>query len=159
MEKVKIFRLAASIIVCQLAGIIGSVFTFPSIPTWYASISKPAFVPPNWVFAPAWTTLFLLMGISLYLVWEKGTGRKDVRLAVSAFGLQLVLNVIWSGLFFGLKNPGLAFGEIIILWIAILLNIVLFYRISRKAGLILVPYILWVSFAAFLNYSVWILNP
>ncbi len=144
------------ILICQFAGIIGSVFTAPSIPAWYASINKPDFNPPNWIFAPAWTTLFLLMGIALYLIWEKGI--KKNRIAIYVFSAQLILNVVWSLLFFGLQNPFLAFIEIIILWIAILATIILFYRIRREAGLILIPYIVWVSFAALLNYSVWVLN-
>ncbi len=158
MNKNKIVKLIAAIIICQIAAVIGSVFTAPSIPTWYASIQKPDFTPPNWVFAPVWTTLFLLMGISLYLIWDRGPEKKDVKLAISVFGIQLVLNVMWSVLFFGLQNPFFAFIEIIFLWIAILVNIILFYRISRKAGLLLVPYILWVSVAALLNYSIWVLN-
>jgi benzodiazapine receptor len=154
----KIVKLIAAILVCQITGFIGSFFTIPSIPTWYASIQKPAFTPPNWVFAPVWTTLFLLMGISLYLIWEKGLERKELKFAVSVFVIQLALNVIWSVLFFGLQSPFLAFVEIVFLWIAILVNIIVFYRISKLAGGLLVPYILWVSVAAYLNYSVWILN-
>ena len=149
-------RLLIAILICQFAGIIGSVFTTPSIPTWYAGINKPDFNPPNWLFAPVWTTLFFLMGISLYLVWEKGI--KTSRLAVYVFSAQLILNIIWSLLFFGLQNPFFAFIEIIILWVAILATILLFYRISKKAAILLIPYIAWVSFAAFLNYSIWILN-
>jgi len=154
----KWIKLIASIIICQLAGIIGSIFTAPSIPTWYATLQKPFFTPPSWVFAPVWITLFLLMGISLYLIWEKGLGIKNVRIAVSIFGAQLILNTVWSFLFFGLQNPFLAFIEILILWIFILASIILFYRISKKAGIILVPYIVWVTIATALNYSVWILN-
>jgi len=158
MKRDKIIKLITAVLICQFAGIIGSVFTTPTRPTWYASINKPEFNPPNWVFAPVWTMLFLLMGISLYLIWEKGLEKKEVKHAVYVFGLQLFLNIVWSFLFFGLQNPFLAFAEIVLLWIAILASIILFYRISKKAGLLLVPYILWVSFAAFLNYSVWILN-
>lgn len=158
MAKLNLFRLVISVIICQAAGITGSVFTAPSIPTWYAQVSKPEFVPPNWLFAPVWTALFLLMGISLYLVWQKGLERREVKFAISVFGIQLALNIIWSVIFFGLQNPGAAFAEIIVLWLSILASIILFYRIDRRAGLILVPYILWVSFAAFLNYSVWVLN-
>ena len=155
MDK-RVTRLIAAILICQLAGIIGSVFTTPSIPTWYAGINKPDFTPPNRLFAPVWTTLFLLMGISLYWIWEKGL--KKNKLAVYVFSAQLILNIIWSLLFFGLQNPYLAFIEIIILWIAILTTIILFYRISKKAGIMLIPYLVWVSIAAFLNYSVWVLN-
>ncbi len=156
MEKRKIIRLVASVIICNLAGIIGSIFTTSSIPTWYASINKPAFNPPNWIFAPVWTTLFILMGISLFLIWERGLEKN--KLAVSVFGAQLALNTLWSLLFFGIQNPFLAFIEIIFLWIAIAASIILFYRIDKRAAYLLIPYILWVSFAAFLNYSIWILN-
>lgn len=159
MERNKIVKLVAAILVCQVAGFIGSFFTAPSIPAWYASIEKPAFTPPNWVFAPVWTTLFVLMGISLYLVWDRGFERKDVKFAVYVFGVQLFLNILWSLLFFGLQNPLLALIEIVLLWIAILVNIVFFYRISKRAGVLLIPYIVWVSLAAFLNYGVWVLNP
>jgi len=159
MDKNKILKLIAAILVCEIAGGIGSLFTAPSIPTWYASIQKPAFNPPNWIFAPVWTTLFLLMGISLYLIWEKGLEKKEVKMAFSVFGIQLALNVIWSILFFGLQSPFFAFVEIVLLWIAILVNIIFFYRISKWAGILLIPYIMWVSVAAFLNYSVWVLNP
>ena len=151
-------RLVVAILVCQLAGVIGSFFTAPAISGWYATIQKPLFNPPNWVFAPVWTALFLLMGISIFLVWEKGLEKKEAKLAVSVFGIQLALNVIWSLLFFGLQSPFLAFIEIVFLWIAILATAFLFWRISKKAGLLLVPYLLWVSFAAFLNYDIWMLN-
>lgn len=158
MEKNKIIKLVAAVLFCQLAGIIGSIFTVSAISGWYSTIQKPLFNPPNWVFAPVWTTLFLLMGISLYLIWIKGLEKKEIKLAVSVFGLQLALNVLWSILFFGLKNPFLALIEIILLWIAILAATILFYKISKKAGLLLIPYLLWVAFAAFLNYSIWMLN-
>jgi benzodiazapine receptor len=156
--KIDFVKLVVSIVLCELIGSIGSVFTAPSIPTWYASLVKPWFTPPNWLFAPVWITLFFLMGISLYLVWDKGLEKKEVRLAVSVFGIQFILNVIWSLLFFGLQSPFYAFIEIIILWIAILVTIIKFYQVSRPAGVILLPYIIWVTIAAFLNYYVWILN-
>ncbi len=152
-------KLVAAILVCEFAGIIGSVFTIPSIPTWYASIQKPSFNPPSWVFAPVWTLLFLLMGISLYLVWIEGWKKRNVRKAILIFGVQLALNVLWSLLFFGLKSPFYALLEIVILWLAILLTIIEFYKISKKAALLLVPYLLWVSFASILNFYVWMLNP
>ncbi len=156
MERKKIAKLVAAILITNAAGLLGSVFTTPNIGGWYASIQKSAFTPPNWVFAPAWTTLFVLMGISLFLVWEKDL--KKNKIAVGIFVVQMTLNVLWSVLFFGMQNPFLAFVEIIALWIAILATIVLFYRVDRRAAWLLVPYIVWVSFAAFLNYSVWILN-
>jgi len=158
MEKNKLIKLIVAVVLCQLAGIIGSIFTVSAINGWYSTIEKPLFNPPNWIFAPVWTTLFLLMGISLYLIWEKGIQKKEIKTAVSVFGLQLALNVLWSVLFFGLKNPFFAFIEIILLWVTILATTILFYRISKKAGLLLIPYLLWVTFAAFLNYSIWMLN-
>lgn len=150
--------LFVSIIICQLAGVIGSIFTTSAIPRWYAGINKPSFNPPNWVFAPVWTTLFLLMGISLYLVWRKGLNEKDIKIAVAVFVFQLILNALWSFLFFGLESPFAAFIEIIFLWIAILASIILFFRISWVAGALLIPYILWVSFASVLNFAIWRLN-
>jgi len=145
-------RLLLAILVCQLAGVVGSFFTFSAVRDWYAYIEKPFFSPPNWVFGPVWTTLYTLMGISLYLVWRKGKG-------VSVwFWVQLVLNTLWSILFFGLRNPSLAFFEIVILWISIFLTIKQFYRVHRAAGFLLVPYLLWVTFAALLNVSIAMLN-
>lgn len=158
MERRNAYRLIAAIVLTQLAGLIGSIFTAPSIATWYAMIQKPSFTPPNFVFGPVWTALFLLMGISLYIVWGKGLHRKNVRNAIYVFAAQLALNVVWSALFFGLQNPAAAFVEIILLWIAIALTIVKFYVIDKRAAYLLVPYIVWVSFAAFLNYSIWVLN-
>ena len=158
MEKRDIILLIISVGVCQLAGIIGSVFTTPAIGTWYAVLVRPEFGPPNWLFAPVWITLFALMGISLYLVIRKGLNDKKVKLGVLFFGVQLALNTVWSFLFFGLRNPYYAFIEIIILWFAILLTIYQFLKIDRKAAYLLVPYILWVTFAAVLNYYIWILN-
>ena len=154
----RIIRLVVSVLVCQLAGVIGSFFTVPSIQTWYADINKPAFTPPDWVFAPVWVSLFFLMGVSFFLVWEKGFGRKESRLALYAFSIQLALNAAWSFLFFGLQNPFLAFVEILLLWAAILVTIILFYVISKKAAILLVPYIVWVTIATILNYSIWFLN-
>ncbi|MBN2517805.1 MAG: tryptophan-rich sensory protein [Candidatus Altiarchaeota archaeon] len=158
MKLNKAGKLIVAILVSEMAGIIGSVFTTPAIPTWYATLEKPFFNPPSWVFAPVWTTLFVLMGIAAYLVWEKGFEKKEVRKALSIFGVQLVLNTMWSILFFGAQSPLLAFIEIIILWFAILLTIVKFWRISKNAGLLLIPYIAWVSFASVLNLSIWLLN-
>ncbi|MFA5357848.1 MAG: TspO/MBR family protein [archaeon] len=157
-KKTNIFFLIGCVLFCELAGGIGSIFTMPMITTWYATLNKPFFSPPNWVFAPVWTTLFLLMGIALYLVLEKGLQKKEVKKAVSLFGAQLTLNIIWSFLFFGLMSPFLAFVEIIFLWAAIALTIKSFYPISKKAAWLLAPYICWVSIAALLNFSVWMLN-
>ena len=178
----KKIKFIVSILVCQLAGIIGSFFTAPAIPTsWFTELKKPSFFPPNWLFAPAWTFLYLLMGISLFLVWKKNwgiiipAGEQEKKAwnpfstklwrgswreenAIFIFALQLVLNILWSVIFFGLRSPGIAFFEILMLWVAILYTIVNFYRRSKPAAYLLIPYILWVSFAALLNFSIWQLN-
>ncbi len=158
MNKNKLIKFIAVIVLCEVIGAIGSVFTVPSISSWYALIQKPSFTPPNWVFGPVWTSLFFLMGVSLYLVLDKGLKNRNSKFAVSVFGVQFDLNVLWSFLFFGLRSPFLAFIEIIFLWFSILATIILFYRVSPKAGRLLVPYILWVTLASFLNYSEWMLN-
>jgi tryptophan-rich sensory protein len=155
----KVLLLVFSLVVCQLAGVIGSLFTTPAISTWYATLAKPSFNPPAWIFAPVWTLLFLLMGVALYLVLRGGMKKTLAKIAVIVFTGQLVLNVIWSVCFFYLKNPFFAFVEIIFLWLAILATIYFFAKINRVAAWLLVPYILWVSFAAFLNFNIWQLNP
>lgn len=152
-----IIVLIAAIIICQLAGAIGAIFTTPKIATWYASINKPIFNPPNWIFGPVWTTLFLMMGFSLYLIWISKSS-KDRTFALCFFGMQLLFNIVWSVLFFGLQNPFLAFIEIIILWLAILLTIIYSYKVSKDASYLMIPYILWVSFAAVLNFAIYFLN-
>jgi len=149
-------KLIASILICQMAGFVGSIFTASSIPTWYADLQKPTFSPPNWLFGPVWIILYTLMGISLYLVFNK---KKNIKTPLILFAVQLILNSIWSILFFGLQNPFYAFIEIIILWIAILLTIISFYKVSKNASLLLLPYIIWVSVATILNYYIWVLNP
>lgn len=158
MKTNKIIKFILSIAVCQTAGFIGSLFTTPSIPTWYASLQKPSFAPPNWLFAPVWITLFTLMGISFYLVWNKGLKNKQVTKGLFIFCIQFLLNMLWSFLFFGLHSPFYAFMEIIILWIVIGLTIFSFFKISKNAALLLLPYIAWVSVAGILNYYIWILN-
>lgn len=154
----KAVRALVFVVVVELAGVIGSIFTSPAIGTWYATLNKPSFNPPNWIFAPVWTLLYLSMGICAFLIWEKGFNKKQVRTALLIFALQLFLNVLWSFLFFGLKSPSLAFVGIIVLWLAIAATIYVFYKISKPAGLILIPYILWVTFATLLNFSILILN-
>ncbi len=151
-------KLIISIVVSELAGIIGAFFTTPSIAGWYVGIVKSPLNPPAWIFAPVWTTLFALMGIAAFLVWKKGLDRRDVKIALGIFLGQLVLNTLWSIIFFGLHSPKGAFIEIIVLWLAILATIIAFKKISKPAAWLLAPYILWVSFAAYLNYSVWMLN-
>ncbi|MFA6158195.1 MAG: TspO/MBR family protein [Candidatus Paceibacterota bacterium] len=152
------FKCISAIAVSELAGVIGSFFTFSAIPTWYSTLTKPTLNPPAWIFGPVWTTLYALMGIAAFLVWKKGLDRKDVRRALSVFGVQLTLNSVWSIVFFGLHSPGWALVNIALMWLAILWTMILFYKISRPATWLLMPYILWVSFAAYLNYSVWALN-
>jgi len=154
----KISKLTISVITCLLAGSIGSFFTTPSIRTWYATIQRPALAPPNWIFGPVWTVLYVLMAVSAFLIWEKGIKKVEVKTSLYVFGIQLALNSLWSILFFGMHSPVLAFIEIIALWLAILLTIVKFYRLSTTAAYLLLPYLIWVSFAAFLNFSFWILN-
>jgi len=156
--KTNIFKFLISILVCEGAGIIGSIFTAKSIPTWYAALNKPAINPPNFIFAPVWTTLFFLMGVSLFLVWKKIGENPKAKNTIILFLTHLFVNVLWSVLFFGLNNPFLAFLCIILFWFLILVCIVKFYRINKVAGLILLPYILWVSFASVLNFLIWRLN-
>jgi benzodiazapine receptor len=154
----KALRIIVFILVCEFAGVIGSLFTSPSIPGWYAGLAKPAFNPPNWVFAPVWTILYALMGISAYLVYEKGPRKSEVRKALAVFAGQLVLNALWSIVFFGAHMILGAAVVIIILWGMILASIMLFSKISRTAAYLLIPYILWVSFATILNISLYVLN-
>jgi len=154
----KVLRFVISIGICLAAGAIGSIFTIPSIPTWYASLQKPFFTPPSWLFGPAWAALFALMGIALYFVLENGFEKKETRIAAGIFGFQFLLNILWSGLFFGLHSPMLAFFGIIALWLSILATIIAFHRISKKAAWLLIPYICWVSFAAALNFAMFALN-
>jgi benzodiazapine receptor len=149
----KWWKLIVSILITNAAGLIGSIFTQTGPGSWYTQIAKPSWNPPNYVFGPVWTTLFILMGISLYFLWEK-THKK----ALTFFGIQLILNILWSVFFFGLENPLLAFIEIIILWIAILLTIIYAYRAYKPSAYLLIPYILWVSFAAVLNFAIYLLN-
>lgn len=152
------FFLAISILISQSVGIIGSVFTSKSVSSWYPSLLKPFFNPPAWIFGPVWITLYALMGIASYLVWQERGVNSLVKPALVVFGVHLVLNALWSFLFFGLRNLGLAFFEIIILWLFIAILIYLFYKINPKAAYLLVPYLAWVSFAGVLNFYLWRLN-
>ena len=153
----KWLKLIFAIVLSQLAGIIGSLFTITNTTSWYANLVKPTFNPPNWIFGPVWTFLYLIMGISLYLVLisKKSKNRK---IGLYLFFTQLVLNTLWSILFFGLQTPLFAFIEIILLWLAILFTIKYFYKVNKKASYLLIPYILWVTFAAILNLTIYILN-
>ena len=149
-------KLVVALVICQMAGFTGALFTTTGEGSWYSTVNKPDFNPPNWVFAPVWTTLYLLMGVALFLVWDKGF--KKNKTAIYLFGIQLELNVLWSILFFGLSNPGAAFIEIIFLWAAILATILKFWKVSKPAAWMLVPYLAWVSFASLLNFAIWTLN-
>lgn len=141
------------------AAFIGTLFTSRHVlDTWYSSLNKPIFTPPGWLFGPVWTALYALMAISAFLVWQKGLDMRAVRIALAFFLLQLVLNALWTPLFFGAKMPGLAFAEILLLWAAIAFTILTFAKVSCTAALLLLPYIAWVTFAAILNASIWLLN-
>lgn len=151
----KVKLLIFSIALPLVAGFIGSYFTIPSIGTWYSSLNKPVFNPPSFVFAPVWTLLYILMGISLYLVLSS---KKIKDFALKLFIIQLLLNVSWSLVFFGLHNLPLSLLNIVLLWLSILWTIKEFLKISKNAGYLLYPYILWVSFASILNFSIFLLN-
>ncbi len=154
----KIFKLLASIALCQLAGVLGSFFTIPAIPNWYAKLNKPFFSPPNWLFSPVWIGLYTLMGISLFIIWNTTENRPQFKKGLVFFFMQLVLNPFWSMFFFGLRSPLAGLIEMIFLWSAIVVTIFYFIKLSRWAGMLLLPYLAWVSFAFILNFSLWILN-
>ncbi|MDO8474536.1 MAG: tryptophan-rich sensory protein [bacterium] len=154
----KAVQLLIAILIVQGAGIIGSFAIFSAIPTWYAGLVKPAFAPPNWIFGPVWVILYTLIGIAAFLAWRNGWERKEVKVALGVFGLQLVLNAVWPIIFFGLHSLSWAFVNIIALWLVIVWTIVLFYKISKPAACLLLLYILWISFAGYLNYSILVLN-
>jgi len=152
----KVLKLIGAIVLCEAIGGLGALATTPNITSWYATLTKPSFSPPNWLFAPAWGILYALMGIALYLVWE--SNKKNKKTAYAIFFAQLALNLAWSVIFFGLHAKTAAFVEIVMMWILILLTIISFRKISKPATWLLVPYILWVTFASALNLAVVILN-
>ena len=151
-------KLFISILIPLLVGGVSGYFTSSGVNGWYAVANKPWFNPPNWIFAPVWTSLYILMGIALFLVWKSGAVAAVKQTAVTLFAIQLTLNFFWSIIFFKLQQPGWAFAEIIVMWVMILLTIFWFGKISSAAAWLLVPYISWVSFASVLNYSIWQLN-
>ncbi|MBI2310082.1 tryptophan-rich sensory protein [Candidatus Collierbacteria bacterium] len=151
LETFQPVRLAASIGVCLATGFIGLLVTTPAINSWYRYLNQPVLAPPNWIFAPVWTILYILMGISLYLAWRR-------RARLTWFWLQLVLNANWSSVFFGLRSPKLALLNIIVLWLSIVLAIKDFRRKSVFAAWLLVPYLAWVTFATYLNWAIMRLN-
>lgn len=157
--KVKdLHKLIASIVGCELVGIISSPFTISAIPTWYATLNKPYFAPPNWIFGPAWTLLYFLMGISFYFIWRQDWKKKKIKTAGIFFLMQLGLNFLWSPVFFGLRSPLLGLINIVVMWILIVITMRKFYPLSKLAFYLLVPYLLWVSFATVLNAAIVILN-
>ncbi|MDQ7814578.1 MAG: TspO/MBR family protein [Patescibacteria group bacterium] len=158
MRPKNILVLVAFILLCEAAGAIGSIFTASAIPTWYATLVRPSFAPPNWLFGPVWTTLYALMGISLYLVWSSGWKRREVKIAVSVFLVHLALNAAWSWMFFGLRSPITGLIGIIGIWVFIVALFFLFRRIKPLAAYLLIPYFLWVSFASAVNFELWRLN-
>ena len=158
MDLSNIVKLVISILASFAAGGIGSLFTFKSIPSWYAGLKKPRYTPPNRVFGPVWTTLYIMMGISIFLVWRNGLTMNGVLLAFTLFWIQLVINALWSIIFFGIKSKGGGVITIIVLWFLILATIIASFQVSVWAGALLIPYIVWVSIASYLNIGIWLLN-
>lgn len=155
---IQVYKLFAAIVLAQLAGVVGSLFTADAVNTWYVTLDKPWFNPPSWVFAPVWTLLYTLMGIALYLVWTRKVGGKRRILWIRLFLVHLVLNTLWSILFFGQKLLLGALIEITVLWLFIVALIALAASFDKRVSALLIPYLLWVSFASALNYELWRLN-
>lgn len=158
MGKGDLFRLILSIIICQMAGVVGSIFTASSVVSWYPTLVKPPFTPPGFYIGLIWIVLFGLMGVSLFLIWRESSGGLAARNALYFFAAQLIVNALWSAAFFGMRSPISGLMVIVLLWILILITIIKFLPLNRTAAFLLVPYIVWVSFAAYLNYSIWRLN-
>ena len=153
----KILGLIVSMVICFAAAAAGSAFTNPSLPQWYAALHKPAWNPPNWLFAPVWTALFAMMAVAVWLVWSRA-GFLGSPLATGLFAVQLALNIAWSAVFFGMRNPDAAFAEIVTLWVSIAVTVVAFAQVDAVAAWLLAPYLAWVSFASVLNWTIWRLN-
>ncbi len=151
-------KLAVAVLFCVIAGSIGSLVTLTGPGSWYSTLEKPFFTPPGWLFAPVWITLFVLMGIALYLVWESGIRDRNVQVALGLFGIQFILNILWSFLFFGLQSSLLGLADILLLWVMIAATIAAFYRVRKSAAYLLIPYIAWVSIAAALNGAIYFMN-
>jgi tryptophan-rich sensory protein len=145
-------QLILCIAVCMAAALVGSSWTTPALVPWYAGLSKPSWTPPNWLFGPVWTALYIMMAVAAWLVWRR-TGLTSAPMAL--FLVQLLLNMAWSGIFFRLRSPGAGFADIVMLWLAIAATLTSFWRVAPVAGWLLVPYLLWVSYASALNYSIW----
>lgn len=154
----KFVHLFIFIVIAEAVGIAGAYFTFDAIPTWYAALVKPSFSPPNWVFGPVWTILYALMGIAAFFAWDVRFEKTHAARALKWYWIQLFFNAIWTPIFFGMQNMGLALMVIIILWLSIIMMLREFFRLNVWLGIILVPYLAWVSFATVLNYSLWMLN-
>jgi tryptophan-rich sensory protein len=152
-----VLGLAISLGACFLVAGLGGLATTSSVNDWYLTLKRPEWNPPGWIFGPVWTTLYFMMGIAAWLVWKNSPPEKS-RLPIAIFGFHLLLNLFWSILFFGMREVGWAAVEIVILWLFIVLVLLQFMRLDRLAGWLLVPYLLWVSFASFLNYTIWSLN-
>ncbi len=155
----KALKLLGFIIVCEMVGIVSTPFTISAIQSWYVTLQKPFFSPPNFIFGPVWTILYACMAVAAYSIYQKGIKKPAVKRALLLFSLQLVLNFVWSLLFFALRSPSVAFLEIILLWLSILGCAIVFYPIRKTATYLFIPYIIWVSFALLLNFSIVILNP
>ncbi|WP_333599200.1 TspO/MBR family protein [Flavobacterium sp.] len=156
----KIVRIVTVIAACLAVGYLSSIVTRENIPTWYAIIKKPSFNPPDWIFAPVWTLLYIMMGYAAGRIWNRVDEDRDkVKSAFIYFLVQLLLNALWSFLFFGLQNPMLAFFEILLLWAMIYETYCQFRKIDTVAAYLLLPYLAWVSFATLLTGSIWYLNP
>ncbi|OGY11845.1 MAG: TspO protein [Candidatus Woykebacteria bacterium RIFCSPHIGHO2_01_FULL_43_29] len=151
-------KLVISVFGCELVGILGTPFTISAIRIWYVTLNKPVFAPPNWIFGPVWTLLYFLMGVAFYLIWKQGWKKKKVKTASMFFLAQLGLNFIWSPIFFGLRAPLLGLIVIVAMWALIVVTMKKFYPLSRLAFYLLVPYLLWVSFATILNAAIVLLN-
>lgn len=158
MKKFNFFTCILFILGSEIIGSLGSLFTMPNIPTWYRSLIKPPLTPPNWIFGPVWTILFALMGIAAYLVWQKGMKKKSVKTALTLFVIQFVFNILWSLIFFGLQWPFGGVIVIVVLWLSIIATLWKFYLVEKWAGYLLIPYLLWVTFAMYLTASVFLLN-
>jgi len=158
MNKKRFIRIAICVGICLFVGFIAAVATQSSVHDWYLNLNKPIFNPPNWLFAPVWTVLYILMGVAAGMVWNKGFYHKWVKTALYHFGIQLILNAFWSVIFFGLKLPFLALFVIIVLFILLLPTYKWFKVVDKNAAYLLLPYLIWVAFAAALNFEIWRLN-
>ncbi|MFD2563100.1 TspO/MBR family protein [Aquimarina rubra] len=156
--KKKLLRIGIAVLLCLLIGFLSSIATQTSISTWYVTLEKPSFTPPNWLFAPVWTILYIMMGIAAGIVWSKGFYHKWVKTALYHFGFQLLLNAAWSIFFFGMRNPLIALVDILALFILLLFTIRWFKVVNSTAAYLLIPYLIWVAFATALNFSIWQLN-